>query len=124
MHPDRGNPHDRIALEMAFVEPEVRLDIQFGNDETLAVLAAIGGDFRDAVEHEHRRCRQQCIAGAKQLTISALDQVVVGETRFFSERAHANVAQASCRQKLRDVSIRCSPNCPKIARFGPDFPES
>ncbi len=32
--------HDGVALEMAIEEPEVRLDVELGADEALAVLAA------------------------------------------------------------------------------------
>ena len=36
--------HHRITLKMARKEPEVRFDIQFGNDLAFAVSAAIGSD--------------------------------------------------------------------------------
>ena len=36
--------HHRIAVEMAGEEPEVRLDVEFGHDLALAVLAARLGD--------------------------------------------------------------------------------
>src|SRR5690606_5328987 len=36
--------HDRIADEVALEEPEVGVDVEFGLDIALAVVAAVGGD--------------------------------------------------------------------------------
>ena len=69
--------HDRIVLEMAAEEPEIRLHIEFGADQALAVFAAGLGDFRDAVEHQHRRQRQLGIAGAEHLAAAAGQQILV-----------------------------------------------
>ena len=57
--------HHRIVLEMAFEEPEIGLDVEFGLDLALAVPAALLGDLGDAVEHQHRRQRQLRIAGRR-----------------------------------------------------------
>src|SRR5882757_3820282 len=37
--------HHRIALKMAAEEPQVRLDVQFGTHDALAIFAADRGDF-------------------------------------------------------------------------------
>jgi hypothetical protein len=50
--------HHRIALEMTGEEPEVRLHVELGPDQALAVLSALLGDLGDAVEHQHGRQRQ------------------------------------------------------------------
>src|SRR6185312_12441992 len=72
--------HHRIALEVAQEKPEVRLHVELGADHALAVRAAGFGNFRDAVEHQHRRQRQLRIAGAEQLAAAASQQVLVLET--------------------------------------------
>ena len=47
--------HHRIVLEMAAEKPQVRLHIEFGPNQPLAVFPAVFADFADAVEHQHRR---------------------------------------------------------------------
>ncbi len=44
-------------------EPEVRIDVEFGADQALAVFAAGLVNLGDAVEHQHRRQRQLRVAG-------------------------------------------------------------
>src|ERR1043166_689082 len=46
--------HHRIALEMATEEPEVRIDIQFGAHQALAVRPADCRNLGDAVKHQHQ----------------------------------------------------------------------
>src|SRR5690606_26064712 len=48
--------HDRIAFEMAAKDPEVRIDIQLGDQFALAVLATPLADMNDAIDHQHVRC--------------------------------------------------------------------
>ena len=62
----KATGHDRIALEMAGEEPKVRLELEHGADQALAVLAAGLRDLGDAVEHEHGGQRQLGIAGAEE----------------------------------------------------------
>jgi hypothetical protein len=57
-------------------EPLVGIDVEFGADEALAVLAALGGDLADAVHHQHGRRRQLGVALAEHLAPRA------GEQRF------------------------------------------
>jgi hypothetical protein len=45
--------HDGIAGEVAVEEPEIRRDIEFSQDFTLAVLAAMVVDLDDAIHHQH-----------------------------------------------------------------------
>src|SRR5690606_33130628 len=49
----------------------------FGADQALAIFAAGLVDLGDAVEHQHRRQRQLCIAGAEHLAAAAGQQVLV-----------------------------------------------
>ena len=57
--------HHRVALEVAGKEPEIGLEIEHRADQSLAVFAARLGDFRNAVEHQHRRQRQLRALGRK-----------------------------------------------------------
>src|SRR6516164_734477 len=58
--------HDRIALKVAGEEPQVRLELEHGAHQALAVLAAGFRDLGYAVEHEHGGQRQLGIAGAEE----------------------------------------------------------
>ncbi len=71
--------HHRVAFEVAEEEPEVRLHIELGADDALAVLAALLGNFGDAVEHQHRRQRQLGVAGAEKFPAAAGQQIFVFE---------------------------------------------
>ncbi|GLQ12454.1 hypothetical protein GCM10007913_43870 [Devosia yakushimensis] len=51
---------------MAIEKPEVRLEVEFGNDKALAIGAAFGLDLGDAVEHQHGWGRQTGIHLARQ----------------------------------------------------------
>ena len=62
---------------MATEEPKIRLHIEFGADQALAVFPAGRGNLADAVEHQHRGQRQLCIARAKHLTAAACQQILV-----------------------------------------------
>jgi len=53
-------------------KPEIRKDIQLGEDLALAEGTALVTDFDDAVHHEHVRRRQLGIARAKHFTATAL----------------------------------------------------
>ena len=62
---------------MAAEKPKVRLHIEFGADQALAIFAAGFGNFADAVEHQHRRQRQLGVARAKQLATAAGQQILI-----------------------------------------------
>ena len=62
---------------MTFEKPEVRVDVEFGHDLTLAVFAAFIRDARNTVQHEHVGFWQPAIGRAKYLAVSTGDQVVV-----------------------------------------------
>src|SRR6187431_1084165 len=62
---------------MTAEKPEIRRHIEFGADQTLAVLPAGFGNIADAVEHQHRRQRQLRIARAEQLAATARQQILV-----------------------------------------------
>jgi hypothetical protein len=54
-------------------EPQVRLNIEFGDNLAAAILTAFVSNVRDAVEHEHIVNWKRGIAGAKQAPIATLD---------------------------------------------------
>jgi hypothetical protein len=58
-------------------EPQVRADIEFGDQLALAERTAGFVDAGDAVEHQHRRRRQARIAGAEHDALGAFDQLLV-----------------------------------------------
>ena len=64
---------------MAFEEPQVRPDIQFGDDFSLAIGAAGVGNVVDPVEHQHGRQRKLGIARPEHIAMSAVDQFIIGE---------------------------------------------
>src|SRR5215470_3988444 len=72
--------HHRVALEMTGEKPEVRLQFEHRPNHAFAVLAALFGDLRNAVEHEHRR-QWQLRPVDEQLTATAREQVLVFEAR-------------------------------------------
>src|SRR5262249_14741431 len=49
----QASGHHGIPREMAFEEPEIRMDIEFRDDIPAFVRAAVEGDFVDAVQHKH-----------------------------------------------------------------------
>src|ERR1700730_2326031 len=69
--------HHGIVLEMAAEEPEVRLDVELGAHQALAVFPAGLGNLADAVEHQHRRQRQLRVARAEHLAAAAGQQILV-----------------------------------------------
>ncbi len=87
--------HHRVAGEVAFEEPEFGLDVEFGDDLTLAVGAAPIADVGDTVHHQHVVGGQLGVPGAEEFSVAALDEVffVVGVFSF-----HLPVtSQSSCK---------------------------
>lgn len=80
--------HDGVTGEVAFKEPEVRADIQLGDNLALAELTASVADMRNAVEHEHIGQGQLCIAGAEQVAFAALDQIIATVRALGLEAGH------------------------------------
>jgi hypothetical protein len=68
---------------MAGEEPEIGLDVEFGDDLAQPRRAAILADPGDAVEHQHGRCRNFALPGPKK-----------------SPRAHDNNCSRERRRKL------------------------
>jgi hypothetical protein len=62
---------------MTAKKPEIRLHLEFGADQALAIFPAGIGNFADAVEHQHRRQRQLRVAGAEHLAAAARQQILV-----------------------------------------------
>src|SRR5215208_7156448 len=62
---------------MTAEKPEVRLYIEFGANQPLAVFATGLVDFTDAVEHQHWRQRQLRVARAKHLSAATRQQILV-----------------------------------------------
>ena len=61
---------------MAIKEPEVRPDIQLGDDLALAELSTLGADVGNPVQHQHVVERELRVARAEQFTHAAGDQFV------------------------------------------------
>src|SRR5690606_25719714 len=70
--------HHRVALEVAGEEPEVRIDIEFGDDLALAVFTAGVADMHDAIDHQHVGGGQLRITRAKQFAAAAGEQFFPG----------------------------------------------
>jgi hypothetical protein len=67
------------------------MDIEFGNDFTLAETASFGADMGDAVDHQHTVSRKLGIAGAEQFAIAACDQFVFGVCAFTYHRVSSGL---------------------------------
>jgi hypothetical protein len=63
--------HYWVAFEMAAEEPEIWVDVEFGNDLTFACGAAGVVDFNNTVGHKHIWGWETCIAWAKQFATRA-----------------------------------------------------
>src|SRR5690606_16918874 len=66
-----------IADEMAREEPQIRPDVEFGTDESLAIFSTLLAHAGNAVEHQHGRRRQLGIARAEQFAPRACQQVFI-----------------------------------------------
>ncbi|MNR48609.1 hypothetical protein D3C85_1678630 [compost metagenome] len=64
---------------MALEEPQLGLHVELGHDPAQAMLTAIAGDVRDAIEHQHRRQRQAPGIRSEQLALAGGDQLLVGK---------------------------------------------
>src|ERR1051325_906969 len=73
--------HHRVALEVARKKPKVRLHVELGAHQALAVLPALFGDLGNAIEHQHRRQWQLRIALAEQLAPGARQQMLEVEAQ-------------------------------------------
>ena len=62
---------------MALEEPEVGVDIQFGDQLALAVRPALGVNLRDPVHHQHGRGGKLRVAGPEKLAPGAGQQGLV-----------------------------------------------
>ena len=69
---------------MTAEEPEVRLDVQFGDDLALAMQTAIGVDGGDAIHHEHVGKGKAGIAGAEHFAVTAVQQFLQGVRVFLT----------------------------------------
>ncbi|MDT4873928.1 hypothetical protein FQZ97_1091970 [compost metagenome] len=87
--------HHRVAFEVAGEEPQVRRDIELGDDFALAVFAAGVADMSDAIDHQHVRRGQLRITWAEQFAAAAAQQVFPGKGVLFG---HANSSIIPTRQ--------------------------
>jgi hypothetical protein len=74
--------HHWIALEMAFEEPEVRIDVELGFHLALVGGAADLRDIDDAVEHQHRWKGKLWIAWAEEFPSGAGQKSLQVEAGF------------------------------------------
>lgn len=80
---------------MAAEEPEVRVNIQLGNNFAFAVIAASFRNVNDAIHHQHVANGESRIARAEQFAVSAGQQLVSIECTL---SGHVGIPD-SCRQK-------------------------
>src|SRR3546814_13448863 len=104
------------SFEMAGEEPQVGIDVEFGADQALSERAALAGDLRDAVEHQHRRQRQARVAGAEHLAAAAGKELVAIQRRRSRHRSvpireRANYASSAVKHRRRSA--------PATPRAGP-----
>ena len=71
--------HDRVALEMTTEKPQFGIDVELGHDRAFAMRPAGFGDFRNSVEHQHRRQRQLGVSGPEQFAATAGEEIFVSE---------------------------------------------
>src|SRR3546814_10745283 len=96
---------------MAGEEPQVGIDVEFGADQALSERAALAGDLRDAVEHQHRRQRQARVAGAKHLAAAAGKELVAIQRRRSRHRSvpireRANYVSSAVKPRRRSATAR------------------
>ena len=101
--------HHRIAFEMAGEEPQVRVDIQLGDQFTFAVLATLGADVGDAINHQHVGGGQLRVTWAEQLTATAAQQVFPSKGVLFG---HASSSIVPVRQGAN------LPDRPRVLAWG------
>ncbi|MPL82870.1 hypothetical protein SDC9_28819 [bioreactor metagenome] len=114
--------HDRVAREMAFEEPQVRGDVEFGDDMALAMQPAIGRDLGDAVHHQHRRRRQLGIARPEQLAARAFQQILFPEARRKASHRHVSpqwFAPSLYHPRRRTCKGRPCRRCPPVRAASP-----
>jgi hypothetical protein len=73
---------------MAIKEPEVRHNIEFGKYLPLSVRTSVLTDMNNAIEHQHRRQWQLCVAWPEQFTMPALKQGLSVKTRLSLHTLH------------------------------------
>ena len=78
---------------MAGEKPQVRGDIQLGDQFTFAVLATLFADMGDAIHHQHVRGGQLRVTWAEQLTATAAQQVFPSKGVLFG---HASSSIIPC----------------------------
>src|SRR5690606_7615991 len=103
--------HHRVALEMAGEEPQVGSDVELCADQALAERAALAGDLRDAVEHQHRRQRQARVAGAEHFAAAAGKALVAIQRRRRSHRSvqvreRSNYVSSAVKPRRRTAAAR------------------
>ena len=67
-------------LEVALEEPLVGRDVELGRDEALVVRAALLGDLRDAIKHEHGGQGETWKGWSEQGAVTACEQLVAIKT--------------------------------------------
>ena len=87
----KATGHDRVGLKMTLEKPQIRPDIQFRQDFSLAVVSAAVADLDDPVEHQKGRQGQLRVALAEQLALGASQEIVVRKAAFPAQTRRPNV---------------------------------
>lgn len=74
-------------------EPQVRVDIQLGDQLALAILAADIADVNDAIDHQHVGGGKLRVTRAEQLAATAAQQVFSGEGVLFGHASSSKIPE-------------------------------
>ena len=103
---------------MAAKKPQVRADVQLGDDLALVELAARFVDLDDAVDHQHVGQGQAGIAGAEELALAAGDQFFLGVAVLGGERGHVSPWNGRAGRRADGPEGHGAPLCGSVRRRG------
>src|SRR5690606_33952751 len=80
--------HDGDAREVTFEEPEVRVNVELGDNFALVELAPFLADVGNPIQHQHVGDWKLCVAGSKHAAVTAFNQLVKAVRVLFFESCH------------------------------------